>query len=239
VVNMASGTSSMAEVQAGTSVSSQAIDAWVSAQPDRLDAIAQVRQWLHELSPCKTQPVDLVIWIPLEQIEPNDYNPNKVAQIEMGLLLTSIQHDGYTQPVVTIYDEERDKYVIVDGFHRYYVMVMNQGVRDSTDGLLPCVVIDNGVGDCMASTVRYNRARGKHTVEGMSSLVFGMLDTGLTDAQVCNELGMEPEELLRLKHITGFSKLFADVQYKQAWVTRSQVIVKQKALAEEAEKQGS
>ena len=172
-------------------------------------------------------PVSTVKWVPLEQVEPNDYNPNSVARIEMGLLLTSILHDGYTQPVVTIYDADRDKYVIVDGFHRYFVMLSNEEVRASTGGLLPVVVIDKTISERMASTVRHNRARGKHSVQGMSSMVFKMLDDGMTDAQVCNELGMEPEELLRLKHITGFSKLFADREYNKSWVTRSQVRVRQ------------
>ena len=172
-------------------------------------------------------PVSTVKWVPLEQVEPNDYNPNSVARIEMGLLLTSIMHDGYTQPVVTIYDADRDKYVIVDGFHRYFVMLSNEEVRASTGGLLPVVVIDKTISERMASTVRHNRARGKHSVQGMSSMVFKMLDDGMTDAQVCNELGMEPEELLRLKHITGFSKLFADREYNKSWVTRSQIRVRQ------------
>ena len=175
-------------------------------------------------------------WVPIEQVEPNDYNPNAVARIEMGLLLTSILHDGYTQPIVTIYDQDRGKYVIVDGFHRYYVMKANAQVRESTGGLLPCVVIDKSIADRMASTVRHNRARGKHSVNGMSKMVFQMLDEGMTDAAICNELGMEPEELLRLKHITGFSKLFADSKYSQAWVSRSQIRVKQKYEAEEAAK---
>jgi len=205
---------------------------WIQAQADPLAAIEQVREWLSELHPCAASPVDLVRWISLEKVEPNDYNPNSVAQIELGLLLTSILHDGYTQPVVTIYDEERDRYVIVVGFHRYYVMLQNQQVRESTGGLLPCVVIRKTIAERMTSTVRHNRARGKHGVAGMSAMVFRMLDEGMTDAQVCNELGMEPEELLRLKHITGFSKLFADREYNRAWVSRSQIIVKQKAAEE-------
>jgi len=174
----------------------------------------------------KQHPVNNVLWVPIEQVEPNDYNPNTVARIEMGLLLTSILHDGYTQPIVTVHDEERDLYVIVDGFHRYYVMVSSDEVRESTGGLLPVVVLHKGVADRMASTVRHNRARGKHSVSGMSNLVFQMLDQGMADEDICNELGMGPEELLRLKHITGFSKLFENAKYKKAWVARSQIRVR-------------
>lgn len=192
------------------------------------EGINEIRSLLHEMSPGTSQPVDFVRWIQIDKVEPNDYNPNSVARIEMGLLLKSIEHDGYTQPVVTIYDGERDKYVIVDGFHRYFVMRSNQEIYNRTAGYLPCVVIEKGINDRMAATIRYNRALGKHSVQGMSSMVFHMLDNGWADADICNELGMEPEELLRLKHITGFSKLFSDAEYKQAWITRTQIEVKRR-----------
>lgn len=172
------------------------------------------------------QPVNDVLWVPLEKVHANDYNPNSVARAEMQLLYHSIKHDGYTQPVVTVYDADRDRFVIVDGFHRYFVAKSYPDIHAMIGGLLPVVVIDKGLNDRMAATVRHNRARGKHSVEGMSNMVFSMLDGGWTDAAICNELGMEPEELLRLKHITGFSKLFEDVEYKKAWVTKRQILIK-------------
>lgn len=199
---------------------------FIDSKDDKLSSIDEIRSILHELHPNSSMPVDFVRWIPIEQIEANDYNPNSVAKIEMGLLYSSIYHDGYTQPIVTIYDPERDKYVIVDGFHRYYVMKMNKDIYDRCNGLLPIVVIDKGINDRMASTVRHNRARGKHSIQGMSNLIFSMLDNGWEDADICNELGMQAEELLRLKHITGFSKLFADTEYHRAWVTRRQIKIK-------------
>jgi len=174
------------------------------------------------------QPISDVQWVPLEKVQPNDYNPNLVASIELHLLYISIKHDGYTQPIVTIYDPGLDKYIIVDGFHRYYVMKSHQDILDSCGGLLPIVVIDKSINDRMASTIRHNRARGKHSTNGMSNLVFQMLDNGWSDADICNELGMEAEEILRLKHITGFSKLFKDTKYKRAWVTRKQILLKKK-----------
>ena len=176
----------------------------------------------------KDQPVDNVIWVPLDKVSPNDYNPNSVASQEMGLLHTSIKHDGYTQPIVTVYDKENDRYVIVDGFHRYFVCKTYPDISDRTGGKVPIVVIDKDINDRMASTVRHNRARGKHSVGGMSSMVFAMLDNGWEDADICNELGMEPDELLRLKHITGFSKLFEDVEYNKAWTTKHQILLKKK-----------
>jgi hypothetical protein len=202
-------------------------DAFNEAE-DKMKFIYDLREFIHkELSPVNNQPIDLVRWVDIDKVQANDYNPNSVAKIEMGLLYTSIKHDGYTQPVVTIYDEKLDKYIIVDGFHRYFTCKTNKDIRDRNNGCLPIVVIDKDINDRMASTVRHNRARGKHSVSGMSSMVFQMLENGWSDAEICNELGMESEELLRLKHITGFSKLFESVEYKQAWETKNQIKIRQ------------
>lgn len=204
---------------------------YVNGSDDRLN---EVRGWLHGYSPRKSQPVDYVRWVPIEQVSPNDYNPNRVAQIEMGLLLKSIEHDGYTQPIVTIWDEALQVYVIVDGFHRYYVMLHTPALMEETDGLLPIVVLDKTITERMASTVRHNRARGKHSMNGMANMVFSMLDQGQTDAEICNALGLEAEELLKLKHVTGFSKLYADAEYSRAWVTPNQIDVAHRHARETA-----
>ena len=165
----------------------------------------------------KHNPVANIQWIPLEKVQANSYNPNSVATNEMRLLYISIQHDGYTQPVVTIYNEEKDKYIIVDGFHRYLTMKHNKDLYDLNKGLLPVVVIEKDDNDLMASTIRHNRARGKHAITGMSNIVFEMLQNGWEDEKICNEVGLESEELVRLKHVTGFSKLFEDVEYNKSW----------------------
>ena len=185
--------------------------------------IEDLKAYLHELSPQKSQPVDLVRWIPIEKVHANDYNPNSVAKNEMRLLYVSISHDGYTQPVVTVYDDTKDEYVIVDGFHRYTTMRLNQDIADRNNGLLPVVVIDKSINDRMASTVRHNRARGKHSVSGMANMVFQMLENGWTDEAICAELGVEADELVRLKHVTGFSKLFENVEYRRSWETKRQI----------------
>lgn len=179
-----------------------------------------------------SDPVDNVIKVPVEKVEPNDYNPNKVAKKELSLLHTSIKHDGFTQPVVTIWDPDKEKYIIVDGFHRYFVMKSFKDIYERNQGLLPIVVIESDINDRMASTVRHNRARGKHSIDGMSNMVFQMLENNWRDEDICNELGLEAEELLRLKHITGFSKLFEDVEYKRAWETRSQIQIRKRAEEE-------
>jgi hypothetical protein len=212
----------------------EVIRVWLESQGGSDDAVNLLRAYVHSIAPNQHMPVDYVRWVPLELVEANNYNPNSVARAEMGLLLKSIEADGYTQPVVTMYDETKGKYVIVDGFHRYMVLRANEVLREKTGGRLPIVVIEKDVNDRMASTVRHNRARGKHSVDGMANMVFKMLDGGWTDAEICNELGMEPEELVRLKHITGFSKLFADAQYNRAWVTRSQIRVRKAYEAAQA-----
>jgi len=191
-----------------------------------------LRDFLRTHSGHADQPVDDVRWVPLEQVQANDYNPNSVAINEMRLLTTSILHDGYTQPVVTIFDESLQKYIIVDGFHRYSVMRSNGEIRARTHGKLPVVVIDKPINDRMASTIRHNRARGKHSVSGMGNMVFKLLDNGWSDAAICTELGLETDELVRLKHVTGFSKLFENVEYSRAWETRLQSQLKANYLKE-------
>ena len=185
--------------------------------------IEDLKAYLHELSPQNSQPVDLVRWIPIEKVHANDYNPNSVAKNEMRLLYVSISHDGYTQPIVTVYDDAKDEYVIVDGFHRYTIMRLNQDIADRNNGMLPVVVIQKSINDRMASTIRHNRARGKHSVSGMANMVFQMLENGWTDEAICAELGVEADELVRLKHVTGFSKLFENVEYRRSWETKRQI----------------
>jgi len=162
-------------------------------------------------------------WVKIDKVLANDYNPNLVAKNEMGLLYHSIKNDGYTQPVVTIYDKKLKKYIIVDGFHRHLVMKTFKDIYDSTGGMLPIVVIKKDIKDRMASTIRHNRARGKHALAGMGDIVFKLLDSGWDDVRICKELGLEAEELIRLKHVTGFSKLFADVEYQKSWTTKNQI----------------
>lgn len=188
----------------------------------------EVKELIHNNSPLKEQPVNRIKWVDINKVSPNDYNPNSVAKKEMGLLYTSILHDGYTQPVVTIYDEVKDKYIIIDGFHRYFTCKSNKDILDRNKGRLPIVVLNKDINDRMASTVRHNRARGMHSVTGMSSMVFNMLENGWEDVDICNELGMSVEELVKLKHITGFSKLFKDKEYSKSWQTKNQILLKKK-----------
>lgn len=193
------------------------------AAEDKFAFLNEVQEFIYKNLNPTGQPIGNVKWVPVDMVEPNDYNPNSVAVKEMSLLYTSISHDGYTQPIVTIFDPQKKKYIIVDGFHRYFTAIRHTDIRERNKGMLPIVVIDKDINERMAATVRHNRARGKHSISGMSSMVFSMLKNGMKDEDICNELGMEPEELLKLKHITGFSKLFANREYSHAWESQKQM----------------
>jgi len=162
-------------------------------------------------------PVYDVRRVHMDRVKSNDYNPNKVAPPEMELLETSIWEDGYTQPVVTFYDNEQDKYIVVDGFHRWRTMRESDRIREREKEHLPIVVIDKAIGERMASTIRHNRARGSHNIELMSSIVAELVDIGKSDRWICKHIGMSPDELLRLKQITGVAALFANNQFSQSW----------------------
>ena len=195
---------------------------------DDIEFLNAVEEAYYSIHPFKHNPVTRVRYIPLSKIEANTYNPNSVANKEMELLHTSIEHDGYTQPTVAFYDKDRDKYIIVDGFHRYTVCARYKDINELNHGYLPIVVIDKNIDDRMASTVRHNRARGKHAIEGMSNIVLNMLKDGKSDAEVCMELGLEVDELIKLKHITGFAKLFDGAVYSNAWESNKQILNKKK-----------
>ncbi len=162
-------------------------------------------------------PVYDVKAVPLDQVVSNAYNPNSVAPPEMELLETSIWEDGYTQPVVTVYDAEIDKYVVVDGFHRYLILKTSKRIFERERGLLPIVVLDKAMHDRMASTIRHNRARGTHNIELMSSIVAELVEIGKGDRWICKHIGMSPDELLRLKQITGVAALFANREFSDSW----------------------
>lgn len=155
--------------------------------------------------------------VPIEKIQPNTYNPNAVAPPEMKLLYESIRQDGYTMPIVCYHSKEEDVYIIVDGFHRYRVMLEYPDIYEREKGMLPVSVIDKPIDQRMASTIRHNRARGSHDVELMSNIVKELHELGRSDAWISKHLGMDKDEILRLKQITGLAALFKDVKFGKAW----------------------
>ncbi len=162
-------------------------------------------------------PVYNVIPVPVEKIKPNNYNPNSVAPPEMRLLYDSIKEDGYTMPIVCYYSKAQDLYIIVDGFHRYRIMLEYPDIYKREKGLLPVTVINKPLDQRMASTIRHNRARGSHDVDLMSNIVKELHELGRSDAWISKHLGMDRDEILRLKQITGLAALFKDVKFGKAW----------------------
>lgn len=162
-------------------------------------------------------PVYHVISVPVEKVVPNTYNPNSVAPPEMKLLYESIKNDGYTMPIVCYHNKAEDQYVIVDGFHRYRIMLEHQDIYDREKGMLPVSVINKPMDQRIASTIRHNRARGSHDVDLMGNIVKELHELGRSDAWISKHLGMDRDEILRLKQITGLAALFKDVKFGQAW----------------------
>lgn len=158
-------------------------------------------------------PVYDVKAIPVEKVHANDYNPNVVAPPEMRLLELSIWEDGFTMPCVCYYDNEKDEYILVDGFHRYQVLKSSKRVYEREQGLLPVVVIDKDLSNRMASTIRHNRARGTHNIELMCNIVAELDRAGMSDEWIMKNIGMDKDEVLRLKQISGLADLFANKDF--------------------------
>lgn len=185
----------------------------------RIDAINEIRKALREHSPMRREPVDCVLWVKADQLHANDYNPNSVAPPEMRLLQLSIMQDGYTQPIVAWPDAE-DSYEVVDGFHRNRVGREVGAVKKRVMGRMPIAVINTdrtSKEDRIAATIRHNRARGKHNVDAMADIVLDLARRNWSDSKIAQELGMEDDEVLRLKQITGLAELFADRDFSEAW----------------------
>lgn len=185
----------------------------------RVDAINTIREALHSVSPFKSEPVDFVKWVKSPLVHANDYNPNSVAPPEMALLHRSIQADGYTQPIVSMTDEAGG-FEVIDGFHRHRVGKECEDIQSRVHGYLPLVEIRQSQvdkNDRMASTIRHNRARGEHRVESMADIVIELKRRFWSDEKIAKELGMEPDEVLRLTQVTGLAGLFQDREFSEAW----------------------
>lgn len=161
-------------------------------------------------------PVYNVLPVPIEKIQANSYNPNAVAPPEMKLLYQSIKEDGYTMPIVCYYLSEIDKYEIVDGFHRYTVMLKHSDIYEREKGMMPVVVIEKDVSNRMASTIRHNRARGSHDIDLMTNIVSELTKAGMGDAWIMKHIGMDADELLRLKQLSGLAELFKNKEFSKS-----------------------
>lgn len=198
----------------------QAIKVFIASQDldTQVELLNYVKKELHAISPFSKEPVDCVLWVKGESVEANGYNPNVVYAPELKLLEVSISEDGYTQPIVTWL--EKDRREVIDGFHRNKIGKESKEINERIYGYLPVVTANENKtdkGDRIASTIRHNRARGKHTVDKMSDIVIELKKRNWNDAKISKQLGMDEDEILRLTQITGLAEMFADRDFSEAW----------------------
>jgi ParB-like chromosome segregation protein Spo0J len=219
------------QLELETTISKEAVIEWLRDQASlgidaRAELVNELREAIHEISPFKTEPVDYVKWVKSPAVHANDYNPNSVAPPEMELLRVSIDADGYTQPIVTMLHDGQHE--VIDGFHRHRVGKECADIQARVHGYLPVVQIrasQTDKSDRMASTIRHNRARGKHKVEAMSDIVIELKRRNWTDEKIAKNLGMDADEVLRLCQITGLAEAFKDQSFSEAWeVDRGEAI---------------
>lgn len=182
---------------------------------EKVDTINLIRKNLAEISPF-AEPVDCVRWIPADKVKANEYNPNKVASAEMKLLHTSIKLDGYTQPIVA-YKLDNGEYEVVDGFHRNRIGKEYKDINKRIHGYLPIVILDKPLDERIGSTIRHNRARGTHQIRSMSEIVLDLAKAGWSDEEICKKIGMELDEVIKLKQITGLKEAFQNHEFSKSW----------------------
>lgn len=182
----------------------------------KIEAINKIKKELHNISPFENEPCDCVIWVKAECVHANEYNPNHVATPEMNLLYESIKEDGYTMPIVT-YDLGNEQREIVDGFHRNRIGREHKDINSRIYGYLPVSTINKPKDERIASTIRHNRARGTHGIRPMSDIVLELSCMGWTDEMICKKLGMELDEVIRLKQITGLKEAFSNHEFSRSW----------------------
>lgn len=188
----------------------------------RVEAINILKATLSVHSPFMQHPVDCVQWVKMNHIKMNDYNPNTMSPAEVKLLRTSLIQNGYTQPIV-VYDDARGNYIVVDGAHRFAAGYKTPELVETLKGYTPVVKVNkenNSRQERMAATVRHNRARGQHRIEGMMDIVIELNRRGWNDEKISKELGMEPDEVLRMRQLSGLTELFADADFSQAWTVK-------------------
>lgn len=182
---------------------------------EKVSAMNTIRANLSDISPFE-EPVDCVRWIPMDKVKANEYNPNRVASTEMKLLHTSIKLDGYTQPIVA-YKLDNGEYEVVDGFHRNRVGKEYKDINKRIHGYLPLVILDKPLDERIGSTIRHNRARGTHQIRSMSEIVIDLSKAGWTDEEICKKIGMELDEVIKLKQITGLKEAFQNHEFSKSW----------------------
>lgn len=182
---------------------------------DKILFLNKLSSELNKISP-QQEPVNNVQWIDIDTVDANSYNPNSVASQELELLYESIKTDGYTMPIV-LFDMEDGRYEIIDGYHRCLTLKNNKDIKDRTNGMIPAVVLKKSLDERMGSTIRHNRARGSHSIRSMSDIVLELIKMGWGDDKICEKLGMERDEVLRLKQISGLKEAFSNHEFSKSW----------------------
>lgn len=196
---------------------------------EKVEALNNLKLEMHKISPFSSEPVDCVLWVKNDIVQANDYNPNSVAPPEMELLRLSISNDGYTQPIVSM-NNDNGTIEVIDGFHRNRVGKECEDIQARVKGYLPVVTIRESQTDLnnrVASTIRHNRARGKHRVESMSDIVADLKKRNWSDKKIGKELGMDQDEVLRLAQISGLTELFKDSEFSMAWESEERDITEE------------
>lgn len=186
----------------------------------KVSVMNEIKIKMHSISPFKSEPVDCVLWVKNETVHANDYNPNSVAPPEMELLRLSISSDGYTQPIVSMLEDDNKTREVIDGFHRNRVGKECEEIQSRVHGYLPVVTINEDrtkINDRVASTIRHNRARGKHKIDAMSDIVIDLKKRNWSDSKIAKNLGMDADEVLRLCQIGGLAELFSDKEFSKSW----------------------
>lgn len=188
---------------------------------DKIEILNTLRQTIHQHSPFSGEPIDCVLWLKATDLVPNDYNPNVIAPPEKRLLQRSLETNGYTQPIVAAM--RKKGYTIIDGYHRYNLGKSTPTLRKKLNQYLPVTFVSEdklSQAECIAATIRHNRARGKHQIAAMSAIVQDLHRQGWNDSKISKELGMDTDEVLRLKQISGLAELFLENEYSIGWTVK-------------------
>ncbi|UYB61005.1 ParB N-terminal domain-containing protein [Edwardsiella ictaluri] len=188
---------------------------------EKVAALNLMREALHQVSPFSSEPIDFVLWVKEGVIDKNDYNPNSMASVERRTLETSLNIEGFTQPIIT--HKQNNNYTIIDGCSRYDIAEKLNHSNNRFNGYVPISIVNQENTDRASriiSSIRHNRARGQHQIMLMSNIVKELYLLGLDDKKISVELGMDRDEVLRLKQINGIVVLFAEDAFSEAWTIK-------------------
>jgi len=164
-------------------------------------------------------PVYNIKKISIDKIKANDYNPNRIASPEFKLLELSILEDGFTMPIVCYHNKKDDMYEIVDGLHRFLIAKNNKTINQREKNSIPVSIIEKPLKNRFASSIRHNRARGENLLELMQNFIYKSIENNkIDDNWMMKNYGLDKDELLRLKQLTGIKELFKDKDFSKTWV---------------------